>query len=252
SGAREKYLEQGFTDYLSKPVEGAALEAMLIRYLPKEKVRTDVAGAKKTVRADEGESALRAFYMTAGLDYESAIRSCGTDAILEKSLAQFYRAIEKNAGEIERFLAEQDYRNYTIRVHALKSSARLIGALRLSEDAQFLEECGNNLTDDSLIEMRDETPVLLAAYRALSGTLAPYFETDEETKKPAITEEALREKYDLIRTAAEDFDSDRIDEIIAEIRGFTLPEEAAGQFAKIEACATDMDWDGLEEALHHG
>ncbi|MBQ4416202.1 MAG: amino acid permease, partial [Butyrivibrio sp.] len=140
SGAREKYLEQGFTDYLSKPVEGAALEAMLIRYLPKENVRTDVAGAKKTVRADEGESALRTFYMTAGLDYESAIRSCGTDAILEKSLAQFYRAIEKNAGEIERFLAEQDYRNYTIRVHALKSSARLIGALRLSEDAQFLEE----------------------------------------------------------------------------------------------------------------
>ncbi|MBQ4417088.1 MAG: hypothetical protein II868_05280, partial [Butyrivibrio sp.] len=68
----------------------------------------------------------------------------------------------------------------------------------------------------------------------------------------AIMEEALREKYDLIRTAAEDFDSDRIDEIIAEIRGFTLPEEAAGQFAKIEACATDMDWDGLEEALHHG
>ncbi len=37
-GAREKYLAEGFTDYLSKPVEGYALEKMLMRHLPKEKV----------------------------------------------------------------------------------------------------------------------------------------------------------------------------------------------------------------------
>ena len=39
-GARERYLEQGFGDYLSKPVEGDALEAMLMRHLPTEKVVT--------------------------------------------------------------------------------------------------------------------------------------------------------------------------------------------------------------------
>ena len=39
-GAREKYLAEGFTDYLSKPVEGYALEKMLMRHLPKEKVKT--------------------------------------------------------------------------------------------------------------------------------------------------------------------------------------------------------------------
>ncbi len=39
-GAREKYLAEGFTDYLSKPVEGYALEKMLMRHLPKEKVNT--------------------------------------------------------------------------------------------------------------------------------------------------------------------------------------------------------------------
>ncbi len=38
SGAREKYLEAGFSDYLSKPVEHKLLEKMLINYLPKDKV----------------------------------------------------------------------------------------------------------------------------------------------------------------------------------------------------------------------
>ena len=37
SGARQKYIDAGFNDYLSKPVEGARLERMLIRLLPDER-----------------------------------------------------------------------------------------------------------------------------------------------------------------------------------------------------------------------
>lgn len=38
AGAREKYLKQGFEDYMSKPINGKALEAMLIKWLPADKV----------------------------------------------------------------------------------------------------------------------------------------------------------------------------------------------------------------------
>ena len=37
SGARERYMAEGFTDYLTKPIESAALERMLLQYLPKDK-----------------------------------------------------------------------------------------------------------------------------------------------------------------------------------------------------------------------
>ena len=37
-GARERYLEEGFSDYLSKPVEGHALEKTLMQYLPADKI----------------------------------------------------------------------------------------------------------------------------------------------------------------------------------------------------------------------
>ena len=39
SGAKEAYLAAGFTDYLTKPVESAQLEAMLLSFLPESKVR---------------------------------------------------------------------------------------------------------------------------------------------------------------------------------------------------------------------
>jgi len=37
-GAKEKYLEVGFTDYLSKPVSPITLEEMMLRFIPEEKV----------------------------------------------------------------------------------------------------------------------------------------------------------------------------------------------------------------------
>ena len=40
-GARDMYLREGFTDYLSKPVMYEELEAALFKYLPKDKIDTD-------------------------------------------------------------------------------------------------------------------------------------------------------------------------------------------------------------------
>lgn len=40
NGAKEKYIEEGFDDFLAKPVEGARLEAMIKRYIPEDKVNT--------------------------------------------------------------------------------------------------------------------------------------------------------------------------------------------------------------------
>jgi CheY-like chemotaxis protein len=38
SGAREFYLDAGFFDYISKPVEGEKLEKLIMSYLPPEKL----------------------------------------------------------------------------------------------------------------------------------------------------------------------------------------------------------------------
>lgn len=38
SGARERYLQEGFDDYLTKPVEGIRLEGMLLEYIPDERI----------------------------------------------------------------------------------------------------------------------------------------------------------------------------------------------------------------------
>ena len=244
SGARNKYIEEGFTDYLSKPVEGTTLEETLIKYLPDEKI---ILSNDEYVDVDEVQetSELEKFYMkTEGLSYSDAIKNCANEAILTKTLQQFWNSIQNNLRDIERFETEGDIKNYTIKVHALKSSARLIGAIELSKQAAYLEDCGNNNDTSSIADL---TPDLLANYKSYYGKLEPLYKQDDNTEMISI--EKLYEAYEAIKEFATMFDSDSIDGIIEMLRGYKIPEEEADKFNIIASCSDSADWSGLEEAL---
>ena len=251
SGAKARYLAEGFTDYLSKPIEGAALEAALIKYLPPEKVALqevdDTAG-----ESPEEMTALETFY--AGikeLNYGDALRFCSNEEVLKKTLEQFYRAIKPNTNAIDAFLMEKDYKNYTIRVHALKSSARLIGANALSADARYLEDLGNSLAQDDIKRIEELTPKLLEDYRKFLEFLSPLYAEEEAAREsaPEISATDLNEAYDAIRQFVRSFDIDAIDGFIAEVRKYRIPKLEEARFAAVEECVRNMDWLGLEEAL---
>ncbi|MBQ3645514.1 MAG: response regulator, partial [Synergistaceae bacterium] len=246
SGARNKYLEQGFTDYLSKPVESSTLEKALMEYLPKDKIEI-------TTSTDENEDSnektelteLEKFYaQTDGLDYVEAIKNCANEAILSKTLQQFYNSIQNNLNDIKKFESEGDIKNYTIKVHALKSSARLIGASELSSQAMYLEDCGNNNDVDSI---KDLTPDLLANYESYVAKLSPLYKQNENAELIPI--EKLHEAYEAIKEFASMFDSDSIDGIISMLREYRIPDDEAEKFNIIASCADSADWSGLEQAL---
>ena len=246
SGARNKYLEEGFTDYLSKPVESSTLEAALIKYLPGEKiVLHDESESEADEEISQEKSELEEFYShTSGLSYSEAIKNCATEAILAKTLQQFYNSINNNLHDIEKFFTEEDIHNYTIKVHALKSSARLIGAQELSSQAAYLEDCGNANDIDSI---KDLTPDLLANYKSYLEKLSPLYAKDDNAE--VIDVEKLHEAYEAIKEFASMFDSDSIDGIMAMLREYKIPDNESERFNKIAMCADSADWGGLDEAL---
>ncbi len=271
-GAREMYLAEGFDDYLTKPIEGADLEAAIIKYLPPEKVTLQEAEEEAGENAPEemmaaGEAAhpcasagtrtpcpskLRTFYASVPeLNYGDAVRFCANEELLEETLEQFYRAIKPNINAIGGFLEEKDYKNYTIRVHALKSSARLIGAEALSADARHLEDLGNSLTQEDIEHIEELTPRLLEDYRRFLDLLSPLYAAEEAAREaaPEISAGELNEAYEAIKQFVESFDIDAIDGFIAEIRKYRIPKPEEAKFATVEECVRNMDWLGLEEAL---
>ena len=98
--------------------------------------------------------------------------------VFKEASRNFYDVIEEKSTQIENFQKEANWNDYTVLVHALKSSARLIGATELSENAAFLEECGDkakNNEEKAISLISEKTPALLKKYRSYSKKLAPLF-----------------------------------------------------------------------------
>ena len=248
TGARQLYLEEGFADYLSKPVNALRLAQVVQKYLPEEKVVT----GEKEEKYDRGTGTVSYFstspaHSIEGIDHDAAITNCGSEKTFEKALKVFYDTLDERADEIERYEQEGDIKNYTIAVHALKSASRLVGALQLSADALHLEEAGNR---DDVDEIRDKTPALLQDFRAYKEHLKALYVSDaDDADKPLMSAEELKEFYDAVREVAQGFDLDAIDAMIEEAEHYRLPEEEAERFRRLKSAVLAADWSAIETVI---
>lgn len=182
SGVREMYLSEGFDDYISKPIDGKALEKALIRYLPKEKViyskplknennssmPTEKITADETARADKK-------------DKDRGYEMINTDILSDDNIDRIINEIKVQLPEIDinkglavsvgdkafyiqiftcfvnlpikdelsSFLAADDCENYRIRIHGFKNNAYNIGAVELGDlSARMQDLSDNRLTDE--------------------------------------------------------------------------------------------------------
>lgn len=127
TGAKERYIAEGFTDYLTKPVNGRSLEQMLIKYLPKEKI-----SGSGTVSSPLSES---------GIDTGTGLEAFNGDKEFYNSvLAEFALDHDERSSRLHDYYKNKDWNSYRISIHALKSSAKTIGAMELSGLALELEK----------------------------------------------------------------------------------------------------------------
>lgn len=239
SGARDYYLREGFNDYLSKPVDSKLLEKLLFNIIPKEK-QSDGKSKKSS-----GEKSLEdEFRNLDGISVPTAIQNCGSAEVLMVALKEYYASIKKRADDIEMYARQKDYRNYTVQVHALKSSSRLIGAIELSEKAAYLEKCGD---EENSVAIAAKTGELLELYRSYIIKLDSLAERKE--KKESMDINRFNEAMAAVKEFAGVFDFNAIDNIIEEVDKYELPGEVAEKFEEVKRLSRGADFNGLKEIL---
>lgn len=132
-GADQKYLEDGFTDYLSKPIQPSQLDALVIKYLPDELVthQTNTTETVSNVGSDLMHS-LDFIDANAGLEFAAG------DEDFYRQILQTYIVEDKRA-QLDELLKKEDWPNYQIVAHSLKGTSLTIGASELSAAAKALE-----------------------------------------------------------------------------------------------------------------
>ena len=133
SGMKEMFLENGFDEFMSKPIDIVELGSILGRFIPKEKQESFIA-------ADKSEDTSGVPVSIDGVDVEKGIRLTGGKLeYFFETLETFYTDCHNRIDEIMHCLVSGDRSLYITNVHALKSASANIGAEKISEAAFVLE-----------------------------------------------------------------------------------------------------------------
>lgn len=215
AGNREKLLKEGFDDFLEKPIERSVLERVLRRTLPEHKfaaVRNIGFTDYKSVAGNHSD--WLHFLEESGLDVKKAILYCNGKDAYYKILQGYCREGEKTEKQLEELYRNQDWKNYTIAVHGIKSAMHSIGAMKLSEIAKLLEMAGKNEDIDYILEHHNQ---LMVEFKYLFTKLQIHVFADKPTE-PVKTQEKennvkvnVKDKEGKTLSAAE-FD-DRLNEM---------------------------------------
>ncbi|MCI8320740.1 MAG: response regulator [Lachnospiraceae bacterium] len=172
SGAREMFRNEGFTEFIPKPIERAVLERVLRRVLPKNCIRYSAEPVAEDNPPEEKEQPFNPFDVFAevginakiGLDY-----CCGDEDFYLEMLRMFYGQSADKRREIISLYDACNWADYAVKVHALKSTSLTIGAERLSEHAKALERAGKK---EDVEFIRENHPELLRMYDEVCAGIA--------------------------------------------------------------------------------
>ena len=179
------------------------------------------------------------------LDIQSGIENCGSEEGLMRALNIFAGNAFTKADEIQSFYESENIDDYTIRVHALKSSARIIGAMSLSEKARLLEEAGKNKDKEYI---NDKTPELLEEFRTFGKKLHAIFDEKNDDTKELISKEKLQDAYNTIYELALMMDYDSLELIFDSLKAYSFEEKDNLKLANIKKTMEDLNWDGVLKA----
>ena len=166
-GAKELYLEHGFDDYLSKPVDTKRLENMLIKYIPEHKVQYVVEKGKSISSENVAEEEKR---MSECIDQSVGMKYCAHSREMYMEVLQMYCEVkEEKLEQVKNSFESEDWKSYVTYVHSMKSTSLSVGGVKLSELALSLEMAGKGYLageEDKLAYIKEHTQELMDLYVA--------------------------------------------------------------------------------------
>ncbi|MCR4782107.1 MAG: response regulator [Lachnospiraceae bacterium] len=239
------YISKGFNGYLEKPIDSYKLERTIRKHLPDDIVKdNDVAEQQNNIV--DLPLAYNWIKDVEGLNVKEALKFCGGGEAYIFSLGMFLETLEENASFLEKTYLKEDPYSFTVRIHALKSSSRIIGAFELSDFAKTLEDAGKAKDLDFI---KKQTPEFLKMYRDFKDKLARLEIKESKVEKPLISKEELEDAYRTIKELVPEMDYDSLEMIFKQLDEYVIPDSEKDLLYKLRKAFKRFDWDEMEELL---
>lgn len=177
AGSRERYIKEGFCDYLAKPIFSDELQKMLKKYLPADCFSED-AGSKEIKESLEQceikedivyvvDRRCNSFkdYVNDVIDIDTGLMYSAEDEDLyEEIVKAYYDQGENYQSILKKAYEDKDWEQMRITAHAIKSTSLSIGATGCHELAKAQEFAARDFDEKAINENWDR---FFEAYRGV-------------------------------------------------------------------------------------
>ncbi len=244
SGAKEKYMSEGFDDFLSKPIVPEKLEHMIQSMLPDQLIQ-EAAACEQQEPLQEKKSTddiLEELPQIDGLDWQYAWLHLPDIELLEYTVKEFYAQIESAANHLEqafeRITEPENLEQYRIQVHAMKSLAATVGIMPLSGVAKILEYAAKSGKIETIISI---TPSFLEEWRSYSEKLQDVFGIGTAEKEKVTDYSVIQALVEMIRISMQEMDIDQADQLAGQLRTYEYPNEMKQNMETLMEAVTNLD-----------
>lgn len=246
AGSKEQYLKDGFDDYIRKPIRPDQLEEAVYNCLPINLIKPPI----QTDTKDDGNSMPSWISKLDFLDIKEGLKMCGGLDNYHAILKSYADYAKEHSEEMEKYIEDGDYENFTTKVHALKSSSKLIGAMQLSEEAYLLEMAGNK---QDIRYIADNYKGALGTYKDISARIKEVLSEEEEEhirKKAGITKADLPMLYKHLKEYVEDFNDEAVGSMLKALGSYNFPGESEQtRYDNLLKAHEAADWEVMSTLL---
>ncbi|WP_051538040.1 ATP-binding protein [Butyrivibrio proteoclasticus] len=246
TAGEEFYISKGFNGYLPKPVESELLEKTIMKHIPESMMEKPTAEEAFEELTEIPEN-MQWINEVEGLSVEDGIKNSGGISSYIFALELFFDTIDDNSKVIREAYDTNNIRLYTIKVHSLKSSARIIGAKALSELAEKLEDAGNHKDENFIHENTDQFLDDYAAYKDKLALIKGGIESDEG--KEPIPEDELKDAFEALKELIPMMDYDSVEMILGQLNEYKLPEKEGEVIKSLNKMLKGFEWEAMEELI---
>ena len=164
-----------------------------------------------------------------GISLEDGFAYTGGEKQYISVLQRYFRGYEANRRDVEDFLSEGDLDGYTIKVHALKSNSKMIGAAALSSAFEALEMAAKNGEVDFLTSSTQPT---LEQYKELIELIRPIGEAEAVHAPGEISGEEAKKTADSLLAALDNFDDEKSGELVKKLSGYPFRPTQKGKLGE--------------------
>ncbi len=250
--AQIMFLENGFNDFLAKPVELKALKQVIMRWLPKEKqLQSGHIGAAENVVPMAPPSETKASLSMKKINVSKGLTSCMGDMDAYKDILKTYAgSVDKTINNINDAFKKGNYTDFTTFVHSVKSSSKSIGAMNLSDMALKLEEAGKKSDKEYIsLYLFDFINEYKAVLREIKDNIPDDNNPQHEIPAESVTPKEFRDTVDKLSQALEDYDSSAAEELFARLATYLLSKEQKETIDKARAHLDEFEYDEALELI---